>query len=72
MKNFFTLSDLISFQAANFNNPHAFNFKENGKLITFSNQKFLEKVFHFACGLREIGIKKTKLWLIILIKIRFG
>ena len=58
MKNFNSLCDLISFQATNFNNPHAFNFKENSKLRSFSNQKFAENIFHFACGLREIGFKK--------------
>ncbi len=60
MKNFSTLSEIISFQANNFKNPRAFNFKENGVLKSFSNQEFLEKTFHFACGLREIGFKKTQ------------
>ncbi len=55
MNNFSTLNQLIAFQAAKFNNPLAFNFKENDKWISFSNQEFLQKAFHFACGLREIG-----------------
>ncbi len=57
MKNFSTICELISFQASNFNNSRAFNFKENGELKSFSNQDFLEKTFHFACGLRELGLK---------------
>jgi long-chain acyl-CoA synthetase len=60
MKNFSTLSELISFQASNFSNPRAFNFKEKNQLRSFSNQEFLEKVFHFACGLREIGLQKNQ------------
>lgn len=60
MKNFSTLSELISFQASNFNNPRAFNFKEKNQLRSFSNQEFLEKTFHFACGLREIGLQKNQ------------
>ncbi len=58
MENFFTLSELISFQAANFNNPRALNFKDGNELRSFSNQEFQEKIFHFACGLREIGLQK--------------
>ena len=58
MKNFSTLSELISFQASNFKNPSAFNFKENGELKSFSNQEFYEKIFHFACGLCELGLQK--------------
>ncbi len=57
-KTFLTLSELISFQASNFNNPHALNFKDEGVLRSFSNQEFQEKIFHFACGLREIGLQK--------------
>ncbi len=60
MKNFSTLSELISFQASNFSNPRAFNFKEKNQLRSFSNQEFLEKSFHFACGLREIGLQKNQ------------
>ena len=60
MKNFSTLSELISFQASNFSNPRAFNFKEKNQLRSFSNQEFLEKTFHFACGLREIGLQKNQ------------
>jgi len=60
MKTFTTLCELISFQASSFNNPRAFNFKENGQLKSFSNQEFLEKTFHFACGLREIGLQKNQ------------
>lgn len=58
MLNFSTLSDLVAFQAANFNNPNALNFKKDGAWKSFSNQDFLEKAFHFACGLAEIGVKK--------------
>jgi long-chain acyl-CoA synthetase len=60
MKNFSTLSELISFQARNFSNPRAFNFKEKNQLRSFSNQEFLEKSFHFACGLREMGLQKNQ------------
>jgi len=56
MKNFSTLSELVSFQATKFNNWQALNFKDGGKLISFSNQEFCEKITHFACGLREIGL----------------
>lgn len=58
MKNFSTLCELVSFQASKFNNPRAFNFKDNGQLKSFSNKEFLEKAFHFACGLKEIGLQK--------------
>ncbi|MBU6140251.1 MAG: long-chain fatty acid--CoA ligase [Proteobacteria bacterium] len=58
MKNFSTLLELISFQATNFNNPRALNFKDDGELRSFSNQEFREKIFHFACGLKEIGLQK--------------
>ncbi len=54
MKNFSTLAELVTFQSFKFNNPRAFNFKGQ----SFSNQIFLEKIFHFACGLKEIGFKK--------------
>ena len=60
MKNFSTLSELILFQASNFNNPHAFNFKEKNEWRSFSNQEFLENIFHFACGLKEIGFEKNQ------------
>lgn len=59
MKDFSTLSDVISFQANNFSNSRAFNFKENGVWKSFSNQEFLEKSFYFACGLKEIGLEKN-------------
>jgi long-chain acyl-CoA synthetase len=60
MKDFSTLSELILFQANKFNNPHAFNFYEKNQLKSFSNQEFLEKIFHFACGLKEIGFQKNQ------------
>lgn len=60
MKNFSTLSEFIAFQGANFKNPQAFNFKEKGQLRSFSNQDFQENIFHFACGLREIGLEKNQ------------
>ena len=60
MKNFSTICELPSFQASSFRNPHAFSFRENGQLKSFSNQDFLEKIFHFACGLKEIGLKKNQ------------
>ncbi len=60
MKDFSTLSQILSFQATSFNNPNAFNFKENGRWISFSNQEFLEKTFHFACGLKEIGFQQKQ------------
>ncbi len=60
MKNFAILPELLAFQAANFNNPYAFNFKENGQLKSFSNQEFLEISLQFACGLREIGLLENE------------
>lgn len=60
MKDFSTLADLSYFQANKFNNPKAFNFKENQIWKSFSNQEFLEKTFHFACGLKEIGVVKNQ------------
>lgn len=60
MKNFSTLCELISFQAASFNNPTALNFKKNSADFTsFSNADFAKNIFHFACGLREIGLGKN-------------
>ncbi len=59
MKNFSTLSELIGSQDANFKNPQAFNFKEKGQMRSFSNQEFRENIFHFACGLRELGLQKN-------------
>ncbi len=60
MKNLTTLAELISFQASNFNNKTALNFKENNQLKSFSNQEFLDKTFYFSCGLKEIGLKKNQ------------
>ncbi|MBM3579701.1 MAG: long-chain fatty acid--CoA ligase [Alphaproteobacteria bacterium] len=62
MKSLSTLLDLISFQAANFNNPRALNFKEGNAWVSFSNQEFQEKILHFACGLREIGLQKGEVF----------
>lgn len=58
MKNLHTLCDLVSYQASNFKNPRVLNFKENGAIKSFSNQEFFENIFHFACGLREMGLQK--------------
>jgi long-chain acyl-CoA synthetase len=58
MKNFTTLSELLLFQASNLKNPKALNFKEAGELKSFSNQEFLDEAFYFACGLKELGLKK--------------
>jgi long-chain acyl-CoA synthetase len=60
MQNFATLSELVLFQASSFNNPRALNFKENNQWRSFSNQEFLENIFHFACGLKEIGFQKNQ------------
>lgn len=75
MKDFSTLSELIFNQASQFNDPNFLNFKENGEWRAFSNQEFLEKSFHFACGLKELGLQKNQtvaifsyqnpLWLIV-------
>ncbi len=56
MKNFSTLAELIVYQSSNFNNPRAFNFLGQ----SFSNQEFLQKIFHFACALKELGFKKNQ------------
>ena len=58
MKNFFTLADLLLFQASNLKNEAALNFKEEGELKSFSNQQFLNQAFYFACGLKELGLQK--------------
>ena len=63
MKNFSTLSELILFQASNFNNPHAFNFKEKNEWRSFSNQEFLEnifKLFNQKFNLKNIEILSLK------------
>jgi long-chain acyl-CoA synthetase len=60
MKNFTTLCQLISFQAKNFNNSQAFNFKEKNQLRSFSNQDFSDQTFYFACALLELGLKKKQ------------
>ncbi len=65
MKDFSTLAELVSFQASNFNNPRAFNFKEGGQLKSFSNQEFFTKIFHFACGLKEIGLQKNQTFALV-------
>lgn len=65
MKNFSTLSELIAFQSANFNNPQALNFKEKDQTRSFSNQEFRDNIFHFACGLREIGLEDKQSFAII-------
>lgn len=65
MQDFKTLPDILFFQAAKFNNPFAFNFKENGQWRSFSNQEFLEKAVNFSCGLKEIGLEKAQSFAII-------
>jgi long-chain acyl-CoA synthetase len=64
MESFSTLGELILFQASKFNNPKALNwipdFKKNNSFHSFSSQEFLTKIFHFACGLRELGLKKQQ------------
>jgi len=60
MKNFSTLSELILFQASQFNNSRALNFRQKNQWCSFSNQEFLTKIFHFACGLKEIGFQKNQ------------
>lgn len=58
MKNFSTIPQLIAYQGTNINNPRALNFKEKGQMRSFSNQEFQENIFHFACGLLELGLKR--------------
>lgn len=75
MKDFENLCELLAFQASNFKNKTALNFKENGELISFSNEEFLQKSLEFACGLREIGFEagqtfanysyQNPIWLIV-------
>jgi long-subunit acyl-CoA synthetase (AMP-forming) len=60
MKKFQTLSQLLFFQSQNFKNEKALNFKENGEWRSFSNEEFFTKAFHFACGLKEIGLQKNQ------------
>ncbi len=60
MTNFTTLAQIISFQAENFSNAKALNFKENNQWRSFSNQQFYENIFYLACGLKEIGLQKNQ------------
>lgn len=60
MKDFSTLSELILFQAAKYHNPKALGYKQDTKWHYFSNQEFLEKTFHFACALKELGFQKNE------------
>lgn len=60
MKNFSTLTELLLFQAAKYHNPQALGFKRDDKWEFFSNQEFLEKSFHFACALKEMGLKEKQ------------
>ncbi len=60
MKNFSNLGDLVTYQASNLNNKFALNFKENNQLKSFSNEEFRDKIFYFACGLKEIGLQKNQ------------
>jgi len=60
MKKFQTLSQLLFFQSQNFKNEKALNFKENGEWRSFSNEEFFTQAFHFACGLKEIGLQKNQ------------
>lgn len=60
MKNFSTLTELLLFQAAKYHNPQALGFKREDKWEFFSNQEFLEKSFHFACALKEMGLKEKQ------------
>jgi long-chain acyl-CoA synthetase len=59
MNNFNNLGELINYQAINFQNKTALNFYENNHLKSFSNQEFLDYVFYFACGLKEIILEKN-------------
>jgi long-chain acyl-CoA synthetase len=54
------LSELLLFQADNYNNSKAFNFKENGELKSFSNQDFLKNATNFGYGLNSIGFNRGK------------
>jgi long-chain acyl-CoA synthetase len=54
------LAELLLFQADNYSNPKAFNFKENGHLKSFSNQDFLKKATNFGYGLNSIGFARGK------------
>lgn len=58
--NFKNLGELICYQANNFNNKTALNFRENNQLRSFSNQEFFDYIFKFACGLKEIGFQKKQ------------
>lgn len=60
MKNLTNLCDLAIFAGQQFENSQFLNFKENGKWRSFSNQEFLQNIFHFACGLKEIGLQKNQ------------
>ena len=57
-ENFSNLSQLIFYQARNFANEKALNFKKDGNWVSFSNQDFLQKAIYFANALRASGFKK--------------
>jgi long-chain acyl-CoA synthetase len=58
LKDFKNLAELLLFQATNFKNSRALNFKKNHQLRSFSNQEILSEAFYFACALRHLGLKK--------------
>ncbi len=60
MRNLKTLCDLVSLQGLKINNEKLLNFKEKGVWRSFSHKDFLDNVFHFACGLKEIGLQKDQ------------
>jgi len=58
MKNFCTIPELLSFQNENFENESFLNFTQNSKKVSFSNKEFTDNSFYFACGLKELGLKR--------------
>lgn len=54
------LAELLLFQAQNYHNPKAFNFKENNQLRSFSNQEFFAITKNFGYGLRALGLNRDK------------
>ncbi|MBM5782693.1 MAG: long-chain fatty acid--CoA ligase [Pelagibacterales bacterium] len=60
MKNLKTICDLVSLQNLEIKNEKLLNFKEKGVWRSFSNKEFFDNIFHFACGLKEIGLQKNQ------------
>jgi long-chain acyl-CoA synthetase len=62
MKNFSTLNfsnliGLVQFVDANYHNPNAFNFYQEGKWVNFSTNEFANNIYALTLGLNALGLK---------------